>query len=218
MSIRVLVVDDQALVRAGFQAILAAADGIDVVGEAGDGAEAIEVATVVAPDVVLLDVRMPVLDGLQALPGILNAPARPKVLMLTTFDLDNYVFEAMRAGASGFLLKDLPREDLVAAVRRAASGEEVFSPVVLHRLVQQFVERSRPAIEIPSELKQLSSRELDVLRAMAGGLSNVEIGAQLYVTEATVKTHVARILAKLGLRDRLQAVVFAYEAGLVSGR
>jgi len=216
VPIRVLVVDDQALVRAGFRAILDAAEGIEVVGEAADGAEASQLTRTLQPAVVLLDVRMPIMDGLQALPAILAAPHGPRVLMLTTFDLDEYVFEAMRAGAAGFLLKDLPRDELAAAVHRAARGEEVFSAAVLHRLVERFVRHPSPGAAPPLALRQLSERELDVLRALAGGLSNIEIGRQLYVTEATVKTHVARILAKLGLRDRVQAVVFAYESGLVT--
>jgi DNA-binding NarL/FixJ family response regulator len=221
MTTRVVVVDDQAMVRAGFAALLAAQSDIDVVGEAPDGAQGVELSLRTRPDVVLMDVRMPVMDGLEAARRLL-APAagadhRPRVLMLTTFDVDDYVYEALRAGASGFLLKDAPPADLIAAVRVVAAGDALLAPSVTRRLIADFTRerpaaRSRPA----GRPKGLTERETEVLAQVARGLSNAEIAAALVVAEQTVKTHVSRILAKLDLRDRAQAVVFAYESGLVS--
>jgi DNA-binding NarL/FixJ family response regulator len=213
--IRVLLADDQRLVRSGFRMILRAEPGIEVVGEAGDGGEAVIAARALQPDVVLMDVRMPNVDGIEATRQILSGPEpAPRVLVLTTFDLDEYVFGALRAGASGFLLKDAPEEQLVAAIRVAADGGALFSPTVTSRLIERFASldggETRPPV-----LDDLTSRELDVLRLLARGLSNAEIAAQLVVSDHTVKTHVARVLSKLGLRDRTQAVIAAYESGLV---
>jgi DNA-binding NarL/FixJ family response regulator len=213
--VRVVIADDEALVRAGFAAILEVAGGVEVVGEAAAGDEAIEVVRRTAPDVVLLDIQMPRLDGLDAARQILAMPGPPRVLMLTTFDLDEHVFEAMRLGASGFLVKDTPREQLVAAVRTVSEGDAVLSPAVARRLVDRFMSRPPRRVEQP-ESSGLSPRELDVWRAIARGLSNAEIGRELFISEATVKTHVARVLAKLELRDRSQAIIAAYERGLVS--
>ena len=215
--IRVLVVDDQGLVRAGFRMILEAQPDIEVVGEAADGLDAVAAAGRLRPDVVLMDIRMPVLDGLEATrrlagPGV-DDPVR--VLILTTFDLDEYVFEALRAGASGFLLKDLPREDLVAAVRVVADGEALLAPSVTRRLIAEFARRPAGADPDPAALASLTAREREALELMARGLSNAEMAASLYVSEHTVKTHVGNVLAKLGLRDRIQAVILAYEVGLV---
>jgi DNA-binding NarL/FixJ family response regulator len=212
--IRVLLADDQELVRSGFRLILELADGIEVVAEAADGREALELARGLQPDVVLMDVRMPELDGIEATRRIRQAGLDTRVLVLTTFDLDEYVYAAVRAGASGFLLKDAPREQLVTAVRTVARGEALLAPAVTQRLIERFLTRP-PADETAPELAELSPRELDVLRLVARGLSNAEIAGSLIVGEATVKTHVARILRKLGVRDRVQAVVFAYESGLV---
>jgi DNA-binding NarL/FixJ family response regulator len=212
--IRVLLADDQALVRAGFRLILDLAPGIEVVGEAGDGKEAVALAKQLEPDVVLMDVRMPDVDGIEATRRLRLAGLATRVLVLTTFDVDEYVYEAVRAGASGFLLKDAPREQLVAAVQTVARGEALLAPAITQRLIERFVARPSPADAAPA-LAELSSRELEVLRLLARGLSNAEIAAQLVVGEATVKTHVARVLRKLDLRDRVQAVVFAYECGLV---
>ena len=218
MSIRVLVVDDQDLVRAGFAMILDAQPDVEVVGEAGDGARAVELARRLRPDVVLMDVRMPGVDGLEATrrlagPGVAD-PVR--VLILSTFDLDDYVYEALRAGASGFLLKDVPRGDLVAAVRVVAAGEALLAPSVTRRLIAEFARRpARPESPAPAQLEPLTARERDVLELLARGRSNAEIAEALYVGEATVKSHVAHVLMKLGLRDRIQAVIFAYEVGLV---
>jgi len=211
--IRVVLVDDQALVRGGFRSILDRQEGIAVVGEAADGAEALAVCRREQPDVVCMDVRMPGMDGLQATRRLLTEPDPPRVLVLTTFDLDRYVYEALRAGASGFLVKDAPPERLVAAVRAVAAGEELFAPTVLRRLVEAYVRE--PPDEAGAVLAPLTEREREVLRAMAGGLTNAEIASALHLSPATVKTHVARILPKLGLRDRVQAVVLAYECGLV---
>ncbi len=212
--IRVLLADDQELVRSGFRLILELADGIDVVGEAADGREAVQLAKELQPDVVLMDVRMPELDGIEAIRRLRQAGVDARVLVLTTFDLDEYVYAAMRAGASGFLLKDAPREQLVNAVRTVARGEALLAPTVTKRLIERFVDRPAP-VEATPALAELSARELEVLRLLARGLSNAEIANELIIGEATVKTHVARILRKLGVRDRVQAVVVAYESGVV---
>jgi DNA-binding NarL/FixJ family response regulator len=215
--IRVLVVDDQALVRAGFCVILDTADGIEVVGEASDGAAAVAQAATLQPDVVLMDVRMPGMDGLEATKIITarSSMIPPKVVMLTTFDLDDYVYEALRAGATGFLLKDSPRGDLIAAVRAAAVGDALLAPSVTRRLIEAFARRPPETSPSPSRLAALTGRERDVLLLLARGRTNAEIAAVLFVSEATVKTHVGNILAKLGLRDRVQSVILAYETGLV---
>ncbi len=211
--IRVLLADDQALVRTGFRMILKAEPGIEVVGEAGDGAEAVARARELAPDVVLMDVRMPVVDGVEATRQLVLDEESPRVLMLTTFDLDEYVYGALRAGASGFLLKDAPEEQLVSAIRVIATGGSLFAPSVTRRLIEEF---SRRTMAIPPpELDELTARELEVLRLVARGLTNGEIAATLVVSEHTVKTHVAHLLRKLDLRDRTQAVIVAYESGLV---
>jgi DNA-binding NarL/FixJ family response regulator len=215
VPITVLVADDQRLVRTGFRVILNAEPDITVVGEAADGAEAIAHAKRLAPAVALLDIRMPNLDGLAAARAIL-AETSSRVLMLTTFDSDEYVYAALRAGASGFLLKDAPSEHLVTAVRSVAHGDALIDPAITRRLIQQFVHAARPAGELPPPLRTLTARERDVLRQVARGLSNAEIAAQLVIEESTVKTHVARILTKLDLRDRVQAVVLAYESGFVA--
>ena len=210
---RVVIADDQRLVRTGFRVILGA-DGIDVVGEAADGVEAVELAVSLLPDVVLMDVRMPKLDGLQAT-RLVMARTSCRVLILTTFDSDEYVYEALRSGASGFLLKDAPAEQLLAAVRCVAAGDALIDPSVTRRLIGRFTRSLQPAVGVPDQLKQLTARELDVLRLLAAGLSNQEIAAELVVEDSTVKTHVGRVLTKLGLRDRVQAVVLAYESGFV---
>jgi DNA-binding NarL/FixJ family response regulator len=215
VTISVLVVDDQRLVRAGFRVILSREADIDVIGEAADGQEAIDLARSLAPAVVLMDIRMPNVDGLAAARVVL-AETYSRVLMLTTFDSDEYVYAALRAGASGFLLKDAPSEQLVAAVRSVASGDALIDPSITRRLIQQFVIATRPASQAPELLAALTPRERDVLRLIAQGKSNLEIAADLVVEESTVKTHVARILMKLGLRDRVQAVVLAYETGFVT--
>jgi DNA-binding NarL/FixJ family response regulator len=219
--LRVLVADDQELVRAGFRLILEAA-GFAVVGEAADGAEALALAAAERPDVVLMDIRMPVMDGLTAT-RLLTAPGpgdlrqwAPKVVILTTFDLDDYVYEALRAGASGFLLKESPRADLIAAVRVAAAGDALLAPSVTRRLIEAFARRPVSASPAPSRLASLTPRERDILLLVARGQSNSEIARALVVSEATVKTHVAHLLAKLGLRDRVQAVILAYETGAVT--
>ena len=213
--IRVLVVDDQELVRLGFCVILDAADGIAVVGEAANGEAAVSQVAAHGPDVVLMDIRMPGMDGLEATRLITRGPAGPKVVMLTTFDLDDYVYEALRAGASGFLLKDSPRHDLIAAVRAAAAGDALLAPSVTRRLIEVFARRPPETAPSPSRLASVTARERDVLLMLARGHSNAEIAADLFVSEATVKTHVGNLLAKLGLRDRVQAVILAYETGLV---
>ncbi|WP_055550578.1 response regulator transcription factor [Streptomyces sp. NBRC 110028] len=222
MTIRVIIVDDQAMVRAGFAALLAAQSDIDVVGEAPDGRQGVDVSRSTHPDVVLMDVRMPEMDGLEAARRLLEPPRgvthRPKVLMLTTFDVDDYVYEALRAGASGFLLKDAPPADLISAVRVVAAGEALLAPSVTRRLIAEFA-RQRPAPRRnSSELRRsgLTPRETEVLELIARGLSNQEIAESLILAEQTVKTHIGRVLAKLGLRDRAQAVIFAYESGLVT--
>jgi DNA-binding NarL/FixJ family response regulator len=216
--IRILLVDDQALVRAGFRMILDAEPEMEVVGEASDGREAVDQVRSLRPDVVLMDIRMPELDGLEAARRILNTNGAeaPKILMLTTFDLDEYVYEALRAGASGFLLKDTPPEQLVSAIHVIAGGEALLSPSITRRVISEFVKGTgpKPQAQFP-RLQDLTARELEVMKAIARGLSNAEIAKELFVSETTVKTHVARILMKLGLRDRVQAVVLAYEAGVV---
>jgi DNA-binding NarL/FixJ family response regulator len=215
MGIRVLVVDDQALVRTGFRMILSAEPDIDVVGEAGDGLEAIDLVERAQPDVILMDIRMPRLDGVEATARIVGGTDAPRVLILTTFDLDEYVFAAIRAGASGFLLKDTPAEELVSAVRVVAAGDALLAPSVTRRVIEEFATHA-PAELAPSvDLSSLTDREQEVLVHMARGLSNSEIAGQLYLGETTVKTHVGRVLMKLHLRDRVQAVVLAYESGLV---
>jgi DNA-binding NarL/FixJ family response regulator len=237
MSIRVLLVDDQALVRAGFRMILDAEQDIEVVGEAADGEQAVFSAAQFKPDVILMDVRMPNMDGIEATRKIVGASAngaaasaetpergtdpaldRPRVLMLTTFELDEYVYESLRAGASGFLLKDVPADQLVAGIRVVAEGEALLAPSVTRRLIQDFsAARAARAMEEnpPAGLDDLTPREMEVFKLIARGMSNSEIAGELVVSETTVKTHVARILMKLGLRDRVQAVVLAYESGLV---
>jgi DNA-binding NarL/FixJ family response regulator len=212
--IRVVLADDQALVRAGFRMILRAEAGIEVVGEAGDGREAVEAARGLAPHVVLMDIRMPEMDGIEATRRIVRDASAPRVLVLTTFDLDELVFGALRAGASGFLLKDAPEDQLISAIRVVAAGGSLFAPSVTRRLIEDFARRD-PERAPPPALDGLTTREIDVLRRVARGLANHEIAADLVVSEHTVKTHVASILRKLGLRDRTQAVVAAYEAGLV---
>jgi DNA-binding NarL/FixJ family response regulator len=213
-NISVLVVDDQQLVRAGFRVILDLEPDFTVVGEAGDGHEAITLATRLQPTVVLMDVRMPGMDGLNAARAIV-ADTASRVLMLTTFDSDEYVYAALRAGASGFLLKDAPSQHLVTAVRSVAAGDALIDPTITRRLIQQFVRASRPRNTAPERLAVLTPRERDVLRHIAQGLSNAEIAQALTVEENTVKTHVGRILTKLDLRDRVQVVVLAYETGFV---
>jgi DNA-binding NarL/FixJ family response regulator len=213
--IRVVIADDQALVRDGMRMMLTVEPDIEVVGEAGDGREAVEVVRHTAPDVVLMDVRMPELDGIEATRRLVAAASPSRVLVLTTFDLDEYVYAAMLAGASGFLLKDARREQLVAAVRTVVSGDLLVAPAVTRRLVEDFCRRPPPTAGIPEAAADLTDRELDVARAIARGLSNAEIAQELYLGETTVKSHVANILAKLSLRDRVQIVVFAYESGLV---
>jgi len=215
--IRVLLADDQALVRGGFRMILEARDDFEVVGEAANGAEAVELAQRAQPDVILMDVRMPVLDGVEATRRLVASGSPARVLILTTFDLDEYVHAAIRAGASGFLLKDVEPEELVAAVRVVADGEALLAPSVTRRLLERFADTLPPEAPSP-DLDALTSRELETLRLLAGGLSNAEIADQLVVTEATVKTHVSSVLRKLGVRDRVQAVVAAYDAGLVRPR
>ncbi len=215
MTLRVAIADDQALVRIGFKMILEAEDDIEVVAEAADGEEAIAAARRHRPDVLLMDIRMPNLDGLDAARRLLAGGTSTKVLMLTTFDLDEYVYAAIRAGATGFLLKDVSPEHLVAAIRQATAGDVLLAPAITRRLVERFA-RASAAHAPPPELDTLTAREREVLVLIAGGLSNAEIAADLHLGEATVKTHVARVLDKLGLRDRVQAVVLAYETGLVS--
>jgi len=216
--IRLLIADDQRLVRTGFRVIIGAAGGIEVVGEAADGVEAIERSVALQPDVVLMDIRMPRMDGLQATRTVLSRTAA-RVLILTTFDSDEYVYEALRAGASGFLLKDAPAEQLIAAIRSVAAGDALIDPAVTRRLIGTFTRALRPTPDVsdavPARLASLTARELDVLRLIAAGLSNAEIAARLVVEESTVKSHVGRVLTKLDLRDRVQAVVVAYETGLV---
>ena len=214
--IRVALADDQELVRDGFAAILEAQDDLEVVGHAGDGAQAVEVVRRTRPDVVLMDVRMPVLDGLEATRRITAEGLPTRVLVLTTFDLDAYVAEALKAGASGFLLKDIGRHELAQAVRVVARGDALLAPQVTRRLIASFAEAAAPTVRDEQALAQLTPREREVLLLVARGLSNAEIAQELVVSEHTVKTHVARLLTKLGLRDRVQAVVYAYEHRLVT--
>jgi DNA-binding NarL/FixJ family response regulator len=212
MTIRVLVADDQSMVRAGFRMLLSREDGIEVVAEASNGVEAVDKAARFRPTVVLMDIRMPELDGLEATRQILAADDTARILILTTFDLDEYVYEALRAGASGFVLKDDPPEQLLSAIRVVAGGDALLSPTITKRVIKQFTRIPRPAP--PKELEDLTERELDVFRLIARGLSNAEIGQELYISDTTVKTHITHILQKLNLRDRVQAVVLAYETGL----
>jgi DNA-binding NarL/FixJ family response regulator len=217
-TIRVLIADDQALVRAGFRMILDAEDDLEIVGEAQDGVEAVKLALELRPDVVLMDIRMPEMDGIEATRRVASADGEApiRVLMLTTFDLNEYVYEALRAGASGFLLKDVPPEQLAAGIRVVARGEALLAPSITKRLIEEFATAApaqRP--EPPQAFDELTARELEVFKLIARGLSNAEIAAELVVSETTVKTHVARMLMKLGLRDRVQAVVLAYESGVV---
>jgi DNA-binding NarL/FixJ family response regulator len=211
MTIKVLIADDQALVRTGFRKILESEPDLEVVAEAADGGEAVETGLLLRPDVVLMDIRMPRLDGLEATRRLAG---KTRVLVLTTFDLNEYVYEALRAGASGFLLKDAPADQLVTAIRVVAAGEALLAPSITRRLIEEFARRP-PSNARPAELEALSPRELEVLRLVARGLSNAEIASELFVGDATVKTHVSRILQKLTLRDRVQAVVLAYESGLL---
>jgi DNA-binding NarL/FixJ family response regulator len=212
--LRVILVDDQELVRTGFRLILERA-GISVMGEASDGVDAVHMATELAPDVVLMDIRMPRLDGVEATRRIMaHAAGRTRVLVLTTFDLDEYVYQAVLAGASGFLLKDVAPDDLIHAVRVVARGEAMLSPTVIARLLERFSRTPAPGT-LPAQWSDLTERELEVARLIARGLSNAEIGARLFLSEATVKTYVSRVLGKLGLRDRVQVAVLAYESGLV---
>lgn len=214
--IRLVIADDQGMVRAGFRSLLSAEPDLEVVGEAADGEEAVEVVTRLVPDVTLMDIRMPRLDGIAATRQIVGSGVGSKVLVLTTFDLDEYVFEALRAGASGFLLKDAPAEELAGAIRVVAAGESLLAPGVTRRVIDAFVRRAAPATRSrDGRLELLTARETEVLGLLARGLSNVDIGQRLFVSEGTTKTHVSNVLAKLGLRDRVQAVIFAYENGVV---
>lgn len=215
MTIRVVLVDDQSMIRTGLRMVLAAEPDIEVVGEADDGASGVRVVTDLRPDVVLLDVRMPGMDGLEAARRIVAADLPTRVVVLTTFDEDEYVAAALRAGVSGFLLKVAPPEDLVAAVRTVAAGQGLLDPAVTLRVIETFAAAPAPDPKRARALTRLTDREIDVLSLVAAGLSNAEIAARLYLGEATVKTHVSRLLLKLGLRDRVQAVAFAYESGLV---
>ena len=218
MTVRVVIADDQELVRTGFRAILNSEPDIEVVGEAEDGRRAIEVAREHEPDVVLMDIRMPVLDGLAATRNIVTGPdSKPRVIILTTFDLDEYVYEALRSGASGFMLKDNPADQLITAIHVVAEGEALLAPRITRRLISEFAHRQPPTAR-PDHLQVLTDRESEVLKLVARGLSNAEISEELYVAETTIRTHVAHILTKLGLRDRVQAVVLAYETGLIRPR
>jgi DNA-binding NarL/FixJ family response regulator len=218
VNVRVLLVDDQALIRAGFRMILDAEPGIEVVGECADGLQAVDSAKRLKPDVVLMDIRMPEMDGIEATRRIVGEdgddPA--KVLMLTTFDLDEYVYDALRAGASGFLLKDVPADQLVAGIHVIAQGDALLAPTITRRLIGEFARSAPNRAEGPPGLDELTPRELEVFKLLARGLSNAEVAAELVVSETTVKTHVARVLMKLEVRDRVQAVVLAYESGLVA--
>ena len=217
MSIRVLLVDDHALARTGFRMVLDTEPDIDVVGEAATGRQAIHSAGRLEPDVVLMDVRMPELDGIAATREIATGDGAPRVLILTTFDLDEYVYDALAAGASGFLLKDVGPDRLIEAIRVVAQGEALLAPTVTRRLIDELVNGGRRRLRRPAELDDLTPREFEVLELVAQGLSNAEIAERLTVEETTIKTHVSRLLAKLGLRDRVQAVVLAYESGIVAG-
>jgi len=222
VSIRVLISDDQELVRAGFRMVVEARDDLEVVGEAGDGEEALRLVDQLHPDVVLMDIRMPHMDGLEATRRLLGRSGaatdgpRPRVIILTTFDLDQYVYDALRAGASGFLLKDTPPADLAAAIRVVASGEAMLSPAITRRLIERFTGLPGPKASDPAALGDLTPRETEVLHLVARGLSNAEIASELHLGETTVKSHVARLLMKLGVHDRVQAVVLAYETGFVT--
>jgi DNA-binding NarL/FixJ family response regulator len=216
VTVRILVVDDQELLRTAFRALIDAEPDMQVVGEAGDGAEAVELAARARPDVVVMDVRMPVMNGIEATQQITSAEAGPRVLILTTFDLDEYVFDAICAGASGFTLKSRPLEELLAAIRVVAAGEALLAPSVTRRLIAHFAGQRRPAGARPSALGQLTEREREVLLLIARGLSNLELADSLHISMPTAKTHVSRILAKLGARDRAQLVMIAYESGLVA--
>ena len=212
-----VIADDQGMVRAGFRSLLASEPDLDVVGEASDGEEAVEVVTRLEPQVTLMDIRMPRLDGIAATRRLVAARVPTRVLVLTTFDLDEYVFEALRAGASGFLLKDAPAEELAAAIRVVAAGESLLAPGVTRRVIDAFVRRAAPSSRPPDpRLDQLTPREVEVLGLLARGLSNLDIAERLFISEGTTKTHVSNVLMKLGLRDRVQAVVYAYEHGLVT--
>ena len=213
MTLRVVLVDDQALVRAGLRMVVESEPGLEVVGEAADGRQAVEIVAATAPDVVLMDVRMPEVDGIEATRRIVGSGSPSRVLVLTTFDLDEHVYAALQAGASGFLLKEAPPEQLLAGIRTVAAGEQLLASSVTRRLIERFSAQG-PAAPPPS-LEALTARELEVLQLVARAMTNAEIARELFVTEATVKTHVARMLMKLGLRDRVQAVVLAYESGLV---
>jgi DNA-binding NarL/FixJ family response regulator len=215
-AIRVVIVDDQGMVRAGFTSLLAAEPDIEVVGDAADGEAGVELVGRLEPDVTLMDIRMPRMDGIAATRLLVEAGVATRVLVLTTFDLDEYVFEALRAGASGFLLKDAPAEELASAIRVVAAGESLLAPGVTRRVIDAFVRRAAaPRTAVDERLRSLTPRELEVLGLIARGLSNVAIAERLFVSEGTTKTHVSNVLAKLGLRDRVQAVVFAYETGVV---
>jgi DNA-binding NarL/FixJ family response regulator len=213
--IRVVIADDQDLVREGLRMMLEAEHDVEVVAEAGNGNEALAAARTHDPDVLLMDVRMPELDGLEATARLVKSGARTRILVLTTFDLDEYVYRAMKGGASGFLLKDATRDQLAGAVRTVAAGDALLAPAITQRLIEDFCRRPPPTAAVPDAVQDLSPRELDVLRLVAEGLSNAEIAETLVLSEATIKSHVARLLTKLGLRDRVQAVVVAYESGLV---
>jgi DNA-binding NarL/FixJ family response regulator len=215
VSIRVLIADDQALVRGGFRLVLETRPDIDVVGEAEDGREAVAAALERTPDVILMDVRMPVVDGIEATRQIVASGSEARVLVLTTFDLDEYVYAAIRAGASGFLLKDVRPRDLVDAIRLVADGNALLGPTVTRRLLDRFADAGPRADAMPKAFASMTARELEILRLLAGGLSNAEIATRLYLGESTVKTHVSSILRKLGVRDRVQAVIVAFEAGLL---
>ena len=213
--ISVLIADDQDLVREGLRMLLQAEPGITVAGEAGTGSEAITATRKLDPDVVLMDVRMPGMDGIEAAAHLIRAGSRARILMLTTFDLDQYVYRAMRAGASGFLLKDASRDQLATAVRTVAAGEALLAPSITRRLIEDFCRRPAPDGAAAETTRQLTAREVEVVKLVARGLSNAEIAERLYLSDATVKSHIARVLAKLGLRDRVQVVVLAYETGIV---